>query len=658
MFEPLMARLRRWRGERLAARSGLFDPAFYARQLVGRDDEARARKAPWRHYLRHGAFEGLDPGPDFDSDWYLARNRDVQSAGLNPLVHYVQHGRAEGRLPYHGAPVPWLAEAPGLDAKALRVQRLWGGFEHLELPELTRLAAQQNDLDAAWHLAAWRYAQGDTGGALKCLLPLVSGKRSPSQQDLVGLTKCYSLDANNTAIAALLERPGARSVLAEALPFVSANAQSTDQARLCEINRLLAEAGLSGIGVREAARPLALNNLTSVSAVPYEYNNPPLISIVMAAYNAEQTVSIALDSVLAQSWKHLELIVVDDASTDGTAAVIQSYAERDPRVRYIRNETNSGAYPSRNTGMRAARGDFVTVHDSDDWSHSQKLERQILPLLESPVLVATVSSWARVTPQLRFVGSWMLGESFLETNHSSWLIRRSVLDAIGYWDNVNVAADTEFLWRMEHHYGHRALEHVLYSTPLSFALSDDATLTRTKATHVKTVFYGLRRLYRESSRWWHRCSDYRPVMSDTRPFPVPLANLKQPPREYDELVAANCAVEGAQLDRLLSVLEERVAAGKRLCVLHWPDYRAWLGNPIADRVFAFCQQQGVDFAHQGLMLTVPTVILTEPALWRYPPSQTVKIENLEQVILPDGQACQEQYALRAYFARGGVEQAL
>jgi len=634
-------------------RPPLFDAEFYRTQAVGRPDEDAASVAPWKHYLKVGGFEGLDPSPGFDSDWYLARNPDVRAAGLNPLVHYVQYGLPEGRLPYHGAPTPYFSIPPKFATRALLRQRLWGGFEHLALPELSRLAQEQHDVEAAYRVASWHYAEGDVGEALKYLLPLVSRAKQSDSRSLIGLAKCYSLQQNTEALSALLARPEANNTLGEALPFVRGNAEASDRGRLSAINALLAEADLSALRTKDPMCPLALNNLTSVESRP-RAGDLPLISIVMAAYNAADTVAVALESLLAQSWTSLEVIVVDDASTDGTAAVVERFAARDSRVRCLRNEYNRGAYPSRNTGMRAARGDFVTVHDSDDWSHPQKLERQMRPLLESPDKVATVSSWARVTRDLCFVGSWMLGESFLETNHSSWLMRRSVLERIGYWDNVNVAADTELLWRMEHHYGHAALEHVLYNTPLSFALSDEATLTRTKATHVKTVFQGLRRLYRESSRWWHRASDFRPVMGEVRPFPVPLGNLKRPKREYDLLVAANCAVQGAELEALLVLLRRQVDAGNTLCLWHWPDYQAWLGNPIADRVFAFCQTHSVNFAHPGLTLTAPRVIVADEALWRFPPTQTVRVEGVGPVELPNGSACREQESLRRYFLQGGV----
>src|SRR5690625_7740547 len=98
--------------------------------------------------------------------------------------------------------------------------------------------------------------------------------------------------------------------------------------------------------------------------------------------------------------------------------------------------------------MRAAKGEFVTVHDSDDWSHPQKLERQMRELLGNSQLMAVGSNWVRVTNDMCVVGPWLPSEKFVEPNVSSWIFRRVVLDVIGWGDKVNVAGGTEFLWRL------------------------------------------------------------------------------------------------------------------------------------------------------------------------------------------------------------------
>jgi teichuronic acid biosynthesis glycosyltransferase TuaG len=102
-----------------------------------------------------------------------------------------------------------------------------------------------------------------------------------------------------------------------------------------------------------------------------------LVSIVTPAFNAERYLPQTIESVLAQSYRNWELLVADDCSTDATRRVAQEYAARDPRVRPIALERNSGPAMARQAAVEAARGSFVAFLDSDDLWLPGKLERQL-----------------------------------------------------------------------------------------------------------------------------------------------------------------------------------------------------------------------------------------------------------------------------------------
>jgi glycosyltransferase involved in cell wall biosynthesis len=102
---------------------------------------------------------------------------------------------------------------------------------------------------------------------------------------------------------------------------------------------------------------------------------PGLVSVVLPTFNREQTLARAVASVLNQSYRDLELIVVDDGSTDRTAEVMAGFD--DPRLRYLRLEKNGGASRARNAGLRAAKGEFIAFQDSDDEWLVDKLARQL-----------------------------------------------------------------------------------------------------------------------------------------------------------------------------------------------------------------------------------------------------------------------------------------
>ena len=106
-----------------------------------------------------------------------------------------------------------------------------------------------------------------------------------------------------------------------------------------------------------------------------------MISVVLPAYNRRNTVRKAVESVLNQTERDIECIVVDDASTDDTAGVLTEIS--DSRLRIIRLTENSGACHARNVGVQAAKGEYIAFQDSDDCFHPDKLERQLAFLQET-----------------------------------------------------------------------------------------------------------------------------------------------------------------------------------------------------------------------------------------------------------------------------------
>ncbi|MFB9949547.1 glycosyltransferase family 2 protein [Rhizobium puerariae] len=99
----------------------------------------------------------------------------------------------------------------------------------------------------------------------------------------------------------------------------------------------------------------------------------PDVSFVIAAYNAGETIGRAVASALAQTGVTMEIVIIDDCSTDGTRELVRSYAEADERVRLIAREKNGGPAAARNAGLEAARGRWIAILDSDDTIHPARL---------------------------------------------------------------------------------------------------------------------------------------------------------------------------------------------------------------------------------------------------------------------------------------------
>ncbi len=179
-------------------------------------------------------------------------------------------------------------------------------------------------------------------------------------------------------------------------------------------------------------------------------SSEPLVSVVLPTFNRAHSLPRAMRSVLDQSYRNLELIVIDDVSTDDTERVVAAIAAGDSRVRFVRRERNGGAAAARNTGIRQARGDFIAFQDSDDELLDCKLARQV-PALQAggDGKVLCVSSYL-VYQQGTRGASWLLGRdsmtypddlrrqalvTFFFTT-PTWLARAQTLRDLGGFDET------------------------------------------------------------------------------------------------------------------------------------------------------------------------------------------------------------------------------
>jgi len=113
-------------------------------------------------------------------------------------------------------------------------------------------------------------------------------------------------------------------------------------------------------------------------------NSNPLVSVVLPCYDAERFLAEALDSLLAQTYSRLEILALDDGSSDGTLRILEEFAARDTRVRVLRNPTNQGVIRTLNRGVAEAGGEIVARMDADDVAAPTRIERQVGVLAARP----------------------------------------------------------------------------------------------------------------------------------------------------------------------------------------------------------------------------------------------------------------------------------
>ena len=228
----------------------------------------------------------------------------------------------------------------------------------------------------------------------------------------------------------------------------------------------------------------------------------PKISVILCAWNAAEFLPVALASILGQTYPNLEIIAIDDGSTDGTLGVLEQWLGDWPAAVIIHQAANRGTYACRNEGLARATGDYVTFHDADDWSGPEKIERQWQAIASKRNALASSSDWFRMDSRS---GLCFTRRVFplRRWNCSSFMFHRGkALEALGFYDAVRTGADSEYVARFEAVFGPHC--HVRVRLPLSIGLEHSASLTGDLGSGFDGSGLSMpRQAYLEIWRAWH-----------------------------------------------------------------------------------------------------------------------------------------------------------
>lgn len=179
------------------------------------------------------------------------------------------------------------------------------------------------------------------------------------------------------------------------------------------------------------------------------------VSVLLSAFNAVETIGVALDSILAQTHRDFELVVVDDGSSDGTAGIIDAAVARDDRVRVL-HQPNAGLVVSLNRGLGLCRYEFVARMDADDRAWPERLERQAAYLNANPQVVAVgsqtriIDSGGRPVRQGWYPTDPHAAKASLRSAspfaHPAVMMRRSVVESVGGYRAAFIHAEDYDLW--------------------------------------------------------------------------------------------------------------------------------------------------------------------------------------------------------------------
>jgi glycosyltransferase involved in cell wall biosynthesis len=396
-----------------------------------------------------------------------------------------------------------------------------------------------------------------------------------------------------------------------------ANVVPPDQvaARVAALNRVFAAEGLAPIE-RAGSRGLrALDALAAPSATAH--TDPACrVSVIVPVFNASATLPTALRALQAQTWQNLEIVIVDDGSTDGTADVADAAAATDDRIVVVHRTSNAGAYAARNLGLARASGDLVTVHDADDWSHPQKIAEQAAPLVEGRAR-ATLSMWVRVDEDLRVSWHPIPSRAVLRPNFSSLMVTREVVERLGVWDDVRVNADAEYLRRVIAVFGDDALAHCRPRAPLALGRRTDESLTAEHGVAIRSFFEvaGARRLYTAGYEWWHARQDFAaslPVRADAPrcAFPVPrlLRSGDDVPQRVDVVLAGDLRRRSV-VAHLARHARSAARRGSTVRLLDLPAIAGDVTRPLDPRALAAAHAHGADPLAAGEQVVCGTLVV-------------------------------------------------
>lgn len=646
----------------LLNKSSYFDSEWYKStypdvEMLGMD--------PVLHYLRYGARLGRNTSPEFDAKFYVETYPDVAGAGLNPLVHYLQYGVSEGRFPSEKAAQESTVSANITVDKKKSLQRgnlpirdieakLWGGFADLALLDL-KAVLESDSYDkpsksrAAFVLGRWHALNENWDAAIASLREIrrYNINLYRSKKCKVLLVQCL-IKAGDFSSArevidfALNKEPDGDFALAQSNMLFAQNGDAAAASRLESINHIFRTFDLSEVSLEKPERGFVFDNFKFDLSHKVGVDGP-LVSILMPVYKAGAFIDVALKSLLSQTWRNLEIIAVDDCSPDDSWDRLSAWAAQDERLKIFQNPQNVGAYPTRNQALELSMGDYVTVHDSDDWSHPQMIEMQMKELLQDDAVMVTCSSMARVYPDMEFILRPQRGNlEYVHRSYPSVLLARSDLDRLGRWDGISANADDEFVQRARVAWGPDAVKDIMPAVPFSFFLVHENSLTQQKGTNLSSLTFGIRKEYSRAAAYWRKKQGegVNPDLTLERtslksPFPIPAGlapkNWKRN-SEYDIVLITDMSLLGGTRRCNEGYIQAAIDLGLRVGLFHWPRYDLRVAE-VADEYLEFAYNENVDILVREDTVSCKHVLIHHPPILKYRIDAIPEIETQAVSIL-------------------------
>lgn len=512
---------------------------------------------------------------------------------------------------------------------SLRVKLRSLGLEDFAEKELCELVEEKNislKKAALWELVVWNANKEDKKSLVLALeyidkLEQLGISRSNLVPFLIMKSEClYRLGRLQESKDALKFQP-IRVDKKEwvDLQFAKGNVECSAVYKVITLNKIFRKCSYSAIEMREIEGLCLFDRLNGFAKKIIDNKN--LITVLVPVYNSEKTVSVALNSLLNQTWKNLEIIVIDDCSLDKTVSIVESFKCKDNRVKLIKLRQNGGPYIARNEGLKVSNGVFVTCHDADDWSHPERISIQAKHLIKNPNVIANTSEQVRATPDLEFHRRGKPGVYVFQNMSSLMFRRKNVMEKLGYWDSVRFGADSEFVMRLRIVFGENAFVQ-LSSGPLALQRQAEGSLTTSSKFGFPNFFMGARKEYRDSQNYFYTRSEslrYDYPLSK-RPFPVPYPMLpnretsQDLERQFDVIIASDFRLDGGSTLSSIEEINAQARSGLKTGLVQLNRYDYPVNKKINFKIREILRNGKAEMLVYGEKVKCDTLLI------RYPPS--------------------------------------
>ncbi|SSW72908.1 Putative glycosyltransferase EpsE [Achromobacter agilis] len=441
-------------------------------------------------------------------------------------------------------------------------------------------------------------------GSIRDATQIVSSKRKKPVADVLRKVKAM-LDIGQVDEGFAFGERYVNDLERPALELLRANYLLENEAAWLKVlNNYVARFGIAHIKLVPGNAPKYLRLKTGT--VP-PIKTGPLISVIMPAFNCEKTLFFAANSILTQQWRRLELIIIDDCSSDGTWQVMKNLALQDSRVKIFRNKRNCGPYVCKNIGLYMAEGEYITGHDSDDWAHPERLSKHIQAVLDLGDTAPRASAikmlrmrldgeFDRVSNVTQNTYDGLLQTAFIGVLFEAQFLKQK----LGHWDSIRFGADSEMINRCRHILGD---EFVVFDQLAMICLDSDDGLTAHPVFGVRGRTSDLRKAYKQQFLQHHESllannkSLYMPFPHFPRVFPVgegaaltgsdlnaayEVITARRDLRNLDVCIITDLRFPGGNASSTLDEVDSCVKAGLRVRIIHSPSSVSE-GKPISDR---------------------------------------------------------------------------